>query len=105
MQGVSGKDIPVSNYISLLPTQDSEKLQLICCQGIPKLIHIPTTDIQWAERILIRDYKHLLPDDFFLTNYFDKAITLKVDGLIGIANIDLFPELVLETHLGFNVYK
>ena len=43
--------------------------------------------------------------NFSLTNYSDETSTIKVDGLVGISNIDLFPELILETNLGFNVYR
>ena len=105
VQGVSGTDIKVSNFISLLPMQNSENLQLICCQGIPQLIHVPTIDIRLAEEILMKNYGHMLPEDFFLTNYSNETSTIKVDGLVGISNIDLFPELILETNLGFNVYR
>ena len=108
ISGIGG-DREASNFFCSLPLNENMSggfaAKIASCLTISDIIKIDSVDIGQLVDQLKMEYGEQLPTDFDLHNFNDLGPRLELDILIGIQEIQIFPQLILTTKEGLNIYR
>ena len=106
--GIGGKQA-ANNYYCSVPLDKNRTggfcSKIISCLSVQQIVEIDTLDTTKLVRYLKREYKNQLPADFDLFNFRSLGSRIKLDALIGIQELQVFPQLILQTPCGLSIYK
>ena len=106
--GIGGKQ-PADNYYCSVPLDEEEaggfSSKIISCLSVSQIVEIDTVDTAKLGRYLKRKYQDQLPPDFDLFNFRSLGNRIKLDALIGVQELQIYPKLILQTPCGLCVYK
>ena len=106
--GIGGKQSADNYYCSIaLEADEAEGFssKIVSCLSVKQIVDIDTMDTTKLVKYLKRHYQNQLPADFDLYNFGTLGTRIKLDALVGIQELNIWPKLIFRTPCGLCIFR
>ena len=106
--GIGGKQSADNYYCSIaLEADEAEGFssKIVSCLSVKQIVDIDTMDTTKLVRYLKKNYQDQLPEDFDLYNFGTLGSRIKLDALVGIQELNIWPKLIFRTPCGLCIFR